>query len=272
VEVRLVLGHNGNRRTAAVVSDGGSGQVAFTVPDWAPDGAATVEATCLEPDLSNAGDGAEVPRFDYEPVALRIAGPGKVRKPPVLDVVTPIVDGRLDAHGRGCFESVKVAVAQGTDRVASADRYHYGTYLTTPDAQGRWSIDEPIRYAVSTFSDPVAPGPMVVFAFCGERAYEPVRVKVQPRSPSPAVHVLDFAPGGLYLSQCLAGKTLTITSTATTAGGTTTTVTTVPGPGYGEQVTFVDLPAGVQRVTHEATCTGPSGPAFTYVPATWTAT
>jgi hypothetical protein len=65
-EVRLVVGRGLARRSIAVASDDGAGLATLTVPTWAPDGGASAEAICAEPNLSGASDGADVfsfPRF-----------------------------------------------------------------------------------------------------------------------------------------------------------------------------------------------------------------
>lgn len=267
-EVRLVSGVGPSRRSVAVASDGGSGTVALPVPDWTPDGIAWVEATCLEPDLSGASDGAEVARFTFPAATVWVSGLLRPSRAPTVSATMVGGGAEVRVGGTGCDGWVKVAVAQGTSKVADSSRFHFGPAFVPADAAGRWSADLALRYAVSTFSDPMAPGPIVLFASCGGTSYEPVALRIPDGRDRPRIQVAEWDARAVYASQCDPGNALVIQVEALTPSGPVSFVVTRPGPGFGEVFTWIDLPADTQSVTYGAACEGSAGPSFTYQPTT----
>lgn len=269
VEVRLVVRQGGGRASAAVASAGPEGAT-LTVPRWAPSGAASVEASCLEPNLSGAADGADIVRFEYRSVPVRIASSPRIERAPSFMVGRVVHGGILQVSGSGCAGRVLVSLAKGRDLVASASRFHYGQTLVTADPGGTWSAAIPLRYAVSEFSDPVAPGPMSAFAVCEGTAYPPRSFEVSRLAPKPAVHVLPWNPSGVFVAQCPAHNTMTIVATASRPAGSQRLVLRVPGHEFGEAFQFFDLPPDATSVTYAARCQGRDGTSFDYAPATAT--
>lgn len=268
VEARLVVGRGVARRSAALASS--AGPVVLTVPWWAPSGSASIEATCLDADGAGAGDGAAGVRFSYAPVPVRIPVRPLGVKTGMLALDRVVADGTLLVSGSGCPGPVRLAVARGPGLVGSEGRFHYGRTTVTPGPDGRWVAPLPLRYRVGEFTDPIAPGPMAVFASCGDVSYRPESFQVDGRSPRPAVTVLSWNPAGVYLAQCTPGNTLAVTVEATLGNGSVRTVGHEgPGHEYGERFQWLPLPEGVVAATYTAACTGRAGPSFSYAPASW---
>lgn len=262
-EVRLVVRRHGSR-VSAVVTSADAGGVTFTVPTWAPTGSASIEASCLEVDLSRASDGADRWRFAFDPVPVRVARTHRVERAPRLRVRFDSSQNLLRVTGSPCDGRILVSVAKGRDRVASSDRLHFGRTLITAELDGTWSVDIPLRYAVSEFEDPVAPGPMTAFAQCEGAQYPAEAFVVPGQAASPAIHILSWNPGGVFVAQCSAQNTLTIVATTQGASGPQRQSKSVPGHEFGEYYEFFELSANATSVTYEARCSGRSGPAFTY--------
>ena len=266
-EVRLVVGAGLARRSIAVASDDETGLATLTVPTWAPDGSASVEAICTEPNLSGASDGADVKVFSFPTVPVLISG--GPRTAPATVRTTVMQGGRtLRVSGAGCGGWAVVTLADGYDRVYDSSRFRFGTVAAEADASGAWSVDLPLRYSVSSFSDPVAPGPMVTFASCDGRAYEPKAVWVWGPAARPAVQALEGDPTAVYTSQCSPKNVLLLVVLADTPAGRRSSFLTRSGPGFGEVFTPVTLPAGTTSVTYLAGCFGLGGPSFLYQPLT----
>jgi hypothetical protein len=268
-EVRLVVGDGAARRSVAVTS-GWDGGAELAVPRWTPPGPTVVEASCLEPNLSGASDGADIVRFDYAPVPVAVDG--SRTDPPELTAPTTVTDGVLRLSGSGCPGRALVAVARGPWQVASAASFRFGRTLVTAAADGTWSAEVPLRYAVGSFSDPVAPGPMTAFVVCEGWWYPAATFEVAATSPAPAVHLVGPGPSLLYLSQCPAHNTLSVLGVVEVPGHEPQVVVhQVPGPGDGEVFQHVAVPAAATSVTWVAGCWGPAHPRFTYAPVTWSA-
>lgn len=266
-EVRLVVGAGLARRSIAVASDDGTGHATLAVPTWAPDGRASVEAICAEPNFSGASDGADVKVFSFPSVPVVISG--GPRSTPATVHATVVQGGRtLRVSGSGCGGWAVVTLADGYDRVYDSSRFRFGTTAVEADVSGAWSVDLPLRYSVSAFSDPIAPGPMVTFASCDGWAYEPKSVLVWGPAARPAVQVLENAPATVYTSQCSPRNVLLLVVLADTPSGRRSSILTRSGPGFGEVFTPVTLPAGTTSVTYLAGCFGVGGPSFLYQPLT----
>ena len=268
VELRLVVRLHGSR-VSAVVTSADAGESTFVVPTWAPTGRASIEASCLEANLSQAGDGADILRFDYAPVPVWVERTPPVERAPRLRARFDPSTNMLQVTGSPCQGRLLVSVAKGRDRVASGDRFHYGRSLITAEADGTWSASIQLQYIVDEFYDPIAPGPMTAFATC-EGTQFPAETFIVPRQAQPpAVHVLSWYWGGVFVAQCSPLNTLTIVATTQGPSGTQRQTKQVPGREYGTTEVF-DLPADATSVTYDARCAGRSGPAFTYESASAT--
>lgn len=266
VELRLVVGLDAEPRSATVTWAGG-GAADPVVPMWAPSGPARLEASCLEANMSHAADSPYFKRFDYQPVTVSVAGaPAPV--PSAITVPDVVTDGVLRVSGSGCTGPVHLSISQGRSLVAASDRFRYGGGSAEPAADGTWSASLELRYSVSEFSDPVAPGPMSVFGRCDGRWFPAETFEVAVTRPS--VHVVN--PSLLYLSQCPPENTLGILGVVTLGNGDTEIVAhNGPGLGYGERFQHLPLPPGTTEVTWHAGCNGDYSPRFNYVATTWSA-
>lgn len=267
VEARLVVGAGSQRRGIALTSATTGDAAHLVVPRWAPDGSAVIEGSCLEPDLSRASDGADVVAFDFVPVAVSISGSAEPTSPPTLSVPAVVDDGTVRVSGTGCGGPVLVSVAAGT--VPSASRFHHGRTLVSSAPDGSWSATLALTYHTGELTDPVAPGPLGVFAVCEGWWYAPASVEVAAASPTPAIHQIGPGPALVALTQCPSYNTVSVIGLVRSADGATTVVRRQePGRGYGEHLYPFTLPAGAVEVGWFASCTG-AQPSFSYQPLTW---
>ena len=265
VEVRLVAGSGTARFGLATTTTSGGDTAEVAVPEWAPSGPAEVEASCLEPDFSMASDGADVVRFDYQPVAVTVGGSWAPLPTPTLTVPAVVSDGTLEVAGSGCSGRVLVGVAQG--RVPSAGRFHYGRRLVTAAPDGTWSTSIDLTYRAGEFADPVVPGAFNVFAVCEGWLYSPAGFEVTTGSAPPAVHVVGPFPGLVGLTQCPPYNTVSILAVVELPSGATVGIGHhEPGRGFGEQIYTVAIPADAMAVSWHASCSGVT-PSFVYAPA-----
>lgn len=266
VEVRLVVDLDAQPRSATV-SWAGGGAADPVVPMWAPSGPARVEASCLEANMSHAADSAYVKRFDYQPVAVTVAGTS-APVPSAIVVPEVVTDGVLQVSGSGCTGPVWLSVSQGRSLVAASDRFRFGGGPAQPAADGTWSASLQLRYSVSEFTDPIAPGPMSVFARCDGRWFPGETFEVAATTPS--IHIVN--PSTLYLSQCPPENTIGILGLVTLGSGEVEVVAlNEPGNGYGERFHLAPLPAGATSVVWWASCNGDHSPRFRYASTSWTA-
>ena len=256
--------------TAVLTSVGAEPDV-IQVPDWVPSGPARFESSCLEPDLSNAGDGADVFDFAYDPVPVTIDGEAPAAGSGRLTVNQIVRDGNLTVSGSDCSGRVLVTVTRGSDLLASATEFHYGRTLVTAEDDGTWAKTIPLRYSVSLFSDPMAPGPVAVFAVCEGNWYRPAHAWIASSSPAPAIQLDSFNPSQIYLGQCPAANSLLIVTVSRVGWRYHVSVQGAPGNEYGERFQNVDVPEGAKSVDYLALCTGRAAPPFLYRPAHWQA-
>lgn len=268
VEVRLVVGSGDARRSAAITSTTSGEPVEVTAPAWVPSGPAAVEASCLEPNLSGASDGADVYRFDYAPLAVDVEADPSGGGPGPMTGSDVAANGTLTLSGTGCSDRVVVWVARGSSLVGSRARFNYGATVIDAAADGTWSAEIALDYSFATFTDSVAPGAMTAFAACAGEWYEPFPFAAA--GPTPSVHLAGPGPSGLVLSQCPTQNTLSVLGLVELANGDWTyVVLTQPGPGYGESVLYPAVAPGATTVVWLAGCTGTYSPHFSYRSLTW---
>jgi hypothetical protein len=267
VEVKLVSGTDHSRESTAVVAASSGEPATVTVPTWMPSGGGQIEASCLEPNLSRASDGADIHVFEYEPVPISVA-PYPEREPSAIYVPEVVTDGILRISGSDCDGRVMVSLSRGAWGVASRANFHYGSALVQAGPDGTWSAEIPLRYSVGAYSEEIGPGTMTAFAVCEGVYYPPATFQVVGSAPS--IVIVDPTAAVLLLTDCPPENTLGVIGLVELADGTHTFVAhNQSGPGYGETGVYVPVPADAVAVTWFAGCHGRYEPSFAYRSTTW---
>lgn len=221
-------------------------------------------ASCLEPNFSMASDGADVVRFDYQPVAVTVGGSWAPLPTPTLTVPAVVSDGTLEVAGSGCSGRVLVGVAQG--RVPSAGRFHYGRRLVTA-APDRDVVDLHRPHLPGRpVHDPVVPGAFNVFAVCEGWLYSPAGFEVTTGGPLRPLSMWSdpSRPGGTDPMPAVQHR-VDPGRGRVPSGATVGIGHHEPGRGFGEQIYTVAIPADAMAVSWHASCSGVT-PSFVYTP------